>query len=298
MATTPDLSLIATGFVKWGGQLILKHLNEVNFKSSGIQVFKNVKAPLPLPKWNMTGEPRPYREQDDIAGNGFQPKDRVLTVNQSKWDMDIDPENFRNKYLNDGTKTPFAQFMTAEMARNYWSKINDNTLYLGVYNAAGANAASIATGWGTIIANEITGLTLTPVVTGAVTAANAVDSVEATVENLPASVRKVGGPVYVSWGTLDKYKKNYRTAYGSSFNKDEFGRFQLDNSKFWLQPESWMNTSQRIIATVDGNLCVGLDGEKIDVAASVRRNIIEARPMLPIGLQIADIEVLSVNDQV
>jgi len=293
----PDLSAIATSFVKWGGQMIMQRLNQIDFKAQGIMVYRNVKAPLPLPKLSTIGGPRPYRSQDDTAGNGVVFTDRLLTVNQSKWDMDIDYEEFRNKYLNDGTETPFAKWMNEQIAAKYWAAINDNTLYLGVYNAAGNNAAAIATGWGTIIAAEIALATVVPVVTGAITNANAVASVESTVENLPAWARDIGGPVYCSWGTLDKYKKNYRSSFGFSFNKDEFGRFQLDNSKFWLQPVSWMGTSQRIIATLANNLCVGLDGENVKTHASARRNIVEARPMLPIGLQIADLEALSVNDQ-
>ena len=60
---------------------------------------------------------------------------------------------------------------------------------------------------------------------------------------------------------------------------------------------SWMGTSQRLILTVGGNLIVGTDLEGVEVAASMRRNIVEVRQMMAVGLQIADLEALVVNDQ-
>ena len=277
---------------------MLQHLNKLNLESSGIKVYKNLIAPLPLPKLSTTGEPRPYRSQDDTAGNGVKFTDRILTARQSKWDMDIDYEEYRNKYLNDGTDQPFAKWIVQQVAASYLAAINNKTMYLGVYNAAGTGAVDVATGFGTIIAAEITATNLTPITTGALTTSNTVAGVELVTESMPAWAKDEGGPVYCSYATLEKYKKNYRTSYGYNFNKNEMGMFQLDNSKFWLEPASWMNNSQRIIATLKSNLAVGVEGTNVKVAASARRNVIETRPMFPIGFEIADLECLAVNEQV
>jgi hypothetical protein len=58
-----------------------------------------------------------------------------------------------------------------------------------------------------------------------------------------------------------------------------------------------MGTSSRLIATLPDNLVFGTDVERVQVAASQRRNIIEVRLMMPIGTQIQDLDAILVNDQ-
>jgi hypothetical protein len=44
-------------------------------------------------------------------------------------------------------------------------------------------------------------------------------------------------------------------------------------------------------------LIIGTDLEGVEVAASMRRNIIEVRQMMAVGLQFADLDAMVVNDQ-
>jgi hypothetical protein len=75
------------------------------------------------------------------------------------------------------------------------------------------------------------------------------------------------------------------------------GDYKLDNINGIIRPVGWMNSSARLIATVENNLVFGTDIENVQVAASVRRNIIEARPMMAAGTQIQDLAAIFVNDQ-
>lgn len=295
----PDLSAIAAGFVKHGGQVFGKKVVEWKLRSLGIQVRTNVNQPQDLTKLSAVGGPRPYRAQDDITGNGVKFTARTLTVYNSKWDYDYDPEEFRNTYLASNPQSPFVQASAEQLAKEYLAGINNSTLYLGVRNAAGTGAVDICNGWGTIIAAEIVATTLTPVATGAITSANAVTKFEQMVSALPTWMREreEGFLIYCSYSNFDNYRTHYRTLNGFGFDKEATGKYKLDNVNGYIVPVSFMNSSARLIATIENNLVFGTDVENIKVAASVRRNIIEARPMMAAGVEFQDLEAMKVNDQ-
>lgn len=295
----PDVSAIATSFVEFGGQVFGKRVLNWNLRKQGIQVRTNVLAPQAMTKLSAVGGPRPYRSQDDTTGNGVKYTDRILTAHNSKWDHDFDAEEFRNTYLSAGvTDMSFAQAANEQIAKEYLSKIMTSTLWLGVFNAAGVDAAAIATGWGTLIAAEIVATNITPVTTAAHSITNAVANAEAVIEAVPAFMRESeeGIILYTSYSFFDKYTKNYRTLNGFGFNPGPLGDYKMDNKNAVIRPVSWLGTSSRLVATVPNNLVLGTDIESIKVAASVRRNIIESRPMMSIGCQIQDLDVLVVND--
>ncbi len=295
----PDLTLLSTQFVKFGGNIFRKHVNTFDAAAQGVLVYKNVKAPIALTKLSAQGGPQPYRAADDTTGNGAEFEDRLLTVYQSKWDFDIDPEKYRNTYLAlaDESAVPFYQHILDQVSKEYLAAINDNTAYLGVRNGAGTTAADLADGWGTIIAAQIIAANITPIVTGAITNVNAVDKVNLVATKVPVWMRKMGFRVKCSYDVFDKYAQAYATAFGFQFIADAIGRYRINNANAYLEPESWMGTSQRLIAVPDNNLSMGTDGEGIGVHPSIRRNIIELRLMMPIGFQIQDLDAVVVNDQ-
>lgn len=296
----PDVSAITSAFVEFGGQIISKRVLEWKIRSQGIEVRTNVVKPQVLPKISATGNPRPYRAQDDTSGNGVKYTDRTLTVYNSKWDYDFDPEEYRNTYLGEGVHNMgFAQAAANQIAKEYLDAILTNTLWFGEYNAAGTTAAAICDGWGTIIADEITATNLTPVATGEITDSNAVASLELMVESAPAYMRDSNDAMilYVPYHIFDKYTKNYRTLNGFGFNQSMTGDYKLDNKNAIIRPVAWIPASSgRVMLTLSGNPVFGTDIENITVAASQRRNIIEARPMMAAGCQFKDLDVLVVND--
>lgn len=295
---TPDLSLITAAFVEFGGDIFMRNVNDWNIDPA-IAVYKKVNKPQVLPKMSAVGVPQPYRVNDDSGVQGVQMTDRTLLVYQSKWDYDVDPEAWRNTYLANDEENPYYQFILNQIAKEYLAQLNDITIYNGVYNAAGVTPVDIATGWGSIIAAEILAGNLVPVVTGVITAANAVTAVETLAAGAPTWMKEKQTTIFCSWQVFEFYKVHYRSAFGFSFQKRENGEYMVDGyANMRLKPVSWMGTSQRLILTAHGNLIVGTDADSVSVHASTRRNLIEVRQMMPIGLQIADLEALVVNEQV
>ena len=299
MAEAPDLSLLSTSFLKFGGKVFRKRVSDWNMAGKGILVMKNIKQPTALTKLSAQGGPRPYRAQDDTTSNGVAFTDRILTVRQGKWDFDFDPEKFRNTYLASDSDKPFYMEALDQISKEYLAAIIASTMGAGNYDAAGTAAVALADGFLTIISDEVTATNITEVVTGAITAENAVTKVELLAREMPAWARERDGfRVLCSYDVFDMYADHYRAMNTYKFEPGADGKYRIDGfSKAYLQAEEFMGSSQRLIATVDNNLVVGTEGDSINVAASARRNILEVRAMMPIGFQIQDLAALKVNDQ-
>jgi hypothetical protein len=293
---TPDLSTLTASFVERGPSIFTKQLLSWNLRGQGVQVRTNVNAPQAMTKLSAVGNPRPYTAADALT-TGPKFSDRVLTAYQGKWDFDFDSEEFRNTYLANDPGMPFYEAAITHVSDAYLDQILANTLYLGSRSAAGTTAAAIADGWGKTIADLITATTITPVATGALSDTTAVAKFEQMVDNLPIWMREKGFMFYCSYATFDKFRRDYRTRYGFTFDKNSEGVYKMDNMNAIIKPVSFMGTSARVIATVENNLVFGTDVERVQVAASMRRNIIEVRLMMPVGTQIQDLDAIVVNDQ-
>jgi hypothetical protein len=294
---SPDLSTLTSSFLELGGPIFGKEVLAWNLRAQGVQVRTNVNKPQAMTKLSAVGGPRPYRSADDTSGNGSKFTDRVLTAYQSKWDYDFDPEEARNTYLADAPEANFAEYSNQQVAKEYLDQIIRNTLWSGVRDAAGTDAADICDGWGTIIAALIAATTITPIATGAMTNSNAVELFEQMVEESAMIMRERATIIYCSYQSFDKYTKNYRAINGVQLQRSLTGEYPLDNKMAVIRPVSWLGTSGRLVHTVANNLVFGTDLEQVQVAATQRRNIIEVRNMMPAGCQIQDLDVLSVNDQ-
>ena len=292
---TPNLSALTAAFVG-GASVFAQNLLNWNIRQQGVQIRTNVKTPQALTKLSAVGGPRPYRTQDDFT-TGPTFTDRLLTVYMSKWDFDFDPENFRNTYLADLPDMPFEQASVKQVSDTYLDQVMRLTLYPGIRNGAGTAPADLWSGWGKIIADEITALTLTPVATGAITSANAVTKVEQLADATPIWMKERGYTIYCSYDVFQKYAAHYRTLNGFQFQPNALGSYKLDNRNASLVPVSWMGVSQRLVATINSNLVFGTDLEGIGVHPTPHLNILQIRLMLSGGCQIQDLEALVVNDQ-
>lgn len=298
----PDLSALSTSFNKMGGPVLRKKVLAWDVRQQGIKVYTKVTTPIVLPKLSAVGGPRPYRSQDDTSGNGVKVTDQTLIAYQSKWDNDFDYEEFRNTYLGDELDAgSFAQAANEQIGAEYLQAIKLQTLWFGVRNGSGTTAADICDGFGTIIAADIisTKIPASQVInTGPITTTNAVDSVETLAEGVSTYMRENGFFILCPFHVFDKFKKNYRQLYGFNFDPTPTGGFKLDNMNATLQPTAIIpQTSGRLLATVKDNLCIGTNVEDISLSSSVRRNIIENRPMIPMGCQYADPDLMYVNEQ-
>lgn len=299
-AEAPDVSAITTTFVKYGGDVIKKAVNKLSVASDPFfKFYRNVTAPLPLPKFGAAGEPRPYRADNDTTNNDIDITDRVLSVYASKWDIDFDYEKFHNTYLASLDERPYENVMLEQLADEYWGQLNDYVIWAGNLDAAGSDVEDICDGWGQHILDDIAGAAaITVIATGAVDGSNSVTKHEQMLASIPAWARESGKvEALMSYTQFDYYKTHYRDTFGYTYQPRNDGFFYLDNTNIRIRPISMLGTNNRITYTVAGNLCWGVKGDNIKVYASQRRNIIEVRPMIHIGTQIADLAKIWVNDQ-
>lgn len=164
------------------------------------------------------------------------------------------------------------------------------------------NESVISAGWGTIIANEITASTITPIVTGAINNTNALAKIELMYNGMTVAHRNLGGTFKVSPSVYRAYIENERTVYGPTATPDMgTGKKTVYGDPKWsLELCTWMGTSQRIIATPKDNLVFGTYalGDEAKAAKVIEtlhgyRTVVKWRQ----GCEIADLEVLYVNEQ-
>lgn len=292
---TYDLSALTTAFVG-GAEAFGKEVLDWDIRELGIQVRTNVNTPQAMAKFEVDGDPQPYRKQDDF--NGAVVTDRVLTAYQAKLDLELDPEDFRNTYLAELPEMPFEQFTVNQAAKQFMDAIYTDTLWTGVRDANGTDAADICDGWGTIIAAAITATDLTPITTNAITASNAVTEIEKVTNGVTAKMKQKGFNVYVSYTVFQYYRTHYRATYGFNFNPNQEGYYMIDGTKAKLIPVAFMGTSGRVVATYPGNLVFGTDLGRISMHPTPHLNLLQTRLLMPAGCQIRDLDVLFVNDQV
>ncbi len=158
-------------------------------------------------------------------------------------------------------------------------------------------------GPGTILSAEITDSNITPIVTGALTNTNAYTKTEDMYDVIPVAVRNKGGKIRMSHDVFRKYLKDERAKYSpiaypgmGNEKKEIYG----DGGKWMIEPATWMGGSQRIIFDSQGqNLCAGTNlAGTPGVTKSVETlHGTDNVAKFTLGSQIADLEVLFVNDQ-
>lgn len=168
------------------------------------------------------------------------------------------------------------------------------------------NNSSVAKGLGTIIAEEYAGLpTRNKIVTGALDNTNAFDKITGFYMSLPEEIRPLGGRLLVSQSTYDKYMLSALAKFtnGTSLLQvpGQPGTTVYGSDGKWtIKPCSWMSGSGRIIAALDENLQMGTN-QTSDFSSI--GNIVpflhgyRAIMKMVLAFQIADLEVLFVNDQ-
>jgi hypothetical protein len=126
-----------------------------------------------------------------------------------------------------------------------------------------------------------------------------VTKIDTFVAGLPAWLLKKGCQILCSIGVWNDYRTHYRSLNTFSFVPNPDGEYYVDGyNNVKLKWVTWLpSTSDRLIATVAGNLIMGTDSEGVQVHATKSRNIINVRLMMPVGFQIADVDALFVNGQ-
>lgn len=175
------------------------------------------------------------------------------------------------------------------------------TTHLAKWGGANANAKMIAKGWGTIIADEITGGGLVVTSIGSIVTSTAKAQFDSMARAMPIPYQEAGFNIYCSYANYFKYMDDYEDKVGkyTSENKDGITYLSGFGNRIKIIPATWMGTSGRLIATPQENLIVGVD------ALSDMNNIrifdqvdwtIRAGIAFRIGFQLRDLGAMKISD--
>jgi hypothetical protein len=306
MSSNPDVTKLIGYAGTYQKTLITKLVN-------GLQVTQdctlrpNIKSKQNVTKLLVNGDVKPYDGVRDVkAAISYEP--RTLEVFVGQYDVDIETMKARETWLAEvmkpgvnPTDIPFESITWQAVMDDFASKINDNTAWNGRRDSTKKTASALATGFGNIIKDEITNLTITPVVTGSMLT-DTVAKVEAVYKSLPTKYRRLKMKVYCAYNVYDAYCEDYAARFGTQPIYNQFQQLVIRHSEgnAVLCPVTWMAGSERIVITPQSNMLVGTDllsdGNKILTDAKLYG--LEAGILMAIGFQIEDLEPLAVNDHV
>lgn len=234
--------------------------------------------------------------------------------------QELNDQAFNNEYVDDATAFVALNTGSAHTAGQirFWN----NIVYKCVTNAsAGETPTSHPAKWEdvdskvmfnglhTIIKEEITATNIAPIVTGSFNHTDAVSTFREVWGTVPEAKKNgmAGWTMWVSHGALEDYTEDYNNRFGTgkgigNADLEETGMFYLkgSNRRCKIRPATWMGDSRRIILTPKNNLVIGFD--EIGNANKVTKVIetlhgYKSVTKFCLNHQIADLEVLYVNDQ-
>jgi hypothetical protein len=308
---TPDTSALAAYAGKYEQKLFSTLRNSLDILQD-ITVVPGIKNTLKLTKLTVKDGVRGYREAFDAADDDLKYSGRDLSVELLKRDLLINPLKYRSTFMSEVMKPgvnpadiPFAAFVGDQTMIKIAQEVND-AAYMAVKGAA-TSVATTFDGLGTQIAaaiaaeTAVAGTGLVPVATGAIANTTAVAKVELMMKAMPVAYRRAGFNIYLSYDVFDKYNEDYREKYKKYLEPNDAGVFTVDNTarKVQIVPATWMNSSQRMIATPKENLLAGVDalGDMDKIHTDVELEIIKWRVLFALGFQVRDLAAIRVNDQ-
>lgn len=213
-------------------------------------------------RWSKTFDPL-----DDAMD--FVP--RVLKVVPAKVDLQIFPQEFEQSYLGMARRPgfnvddlPFEAFILMKIIEKVQEQL-ETAVWQGVETGApgaGDPLTDLFDGFLQKIADAIVATDVTAVATGAITASNAVASLEAMWNALPAAYKEAEMTFFTPYPIYQHYLTNYRTDFGKYTGMSESGipqRVRLDFGNGWIVPIAGMGNSGRVLLTQAENLRYGYD---------------------------------------
>jgi hypothetical protein len=126
--------------------------------------------------------------------------------------------------------------------------------YVAPTAGTAGNAIDSMNGLLTIVADEIADSALTPIVTGSISAANAVTRFETFMDGIDPLVANKGGRILCSTTVARFYKKHYRTLFGATNDQAAKNNLKMDEYNVEIVPINGFGTSQRLVFSQPGNL--------------------------------------------
>lgn len=242
---------------------------------------------------------------------------RTIEVNAIKRDLSFVPQEFEATYLgefrkkgqNPGEDLPFEGYIMRTILDGHAEEVEE-ALWQGVkagsITPGTTPMAQCFDGFLEIIKDEITGggipgAAVIPVLGGAFTMTNIVDTIENMWKALGAGYKKMPVDVYLSWNNFTLFNQAYRELYGFNFGSTEDARRKLDFSmNAQLIPLPGLGESDRVVLTPRGNLHVAYDDFADTSMFEFEKNkrVMDFWMDFKIGCQIAQVDEggLIVND--
>lgn len=166
-----------------------------------------------------------------------------------------------------------------------------------------AGGRAIAKGFGKIIADEITGGGIAAsqvIATGAIASGTAYAQYTSLWRGLNEKIRTKGATIHTSFSNYEKLMDDYEDKIKKNFEQvDGITYLAKTDRKCQILPVNWLSGSGRLIATPGQNLWMGTDqtSDMNTMKAIEKMYTLQLGMSFMIGFQIADLEVLAVNDQ-
>jgi len=215
-------------------------------------------------RWKKTFEPK---------ANAFTFKPTVLEVQPCKIDLELYPQEFRSTYLGHAQRqgfnsldNPFEKYMI-DGVMNKKDTEQDIAVWSGVQTNSPSDDDGMSLlfdGYLQLIKDALTAGDITAVSTGSLTLNDMVEQTESVYKGLNSAMRMKEVHIYMSVDNWALYAESYRENYSKNYTQkiiNGFDAIKLDNGNAWVIPMPGMLTSDRIVATVAGNLHYGYKKE-------------------------------------
>ncbi|HQW95340.1 MAG TPA: hypothetical protein PKX86_09625 [Bacteroidia bacterium] len=298
---TPNLSAAAAYGTKFAKGILLKVFS--GLAEQGITVYTGIKGPTKFGKMAAGVGLKAYNGTFTAPG-GVVFTDRQLTPALATYETQIQPLLYYNKWMADQIRAnatakdiPFENYMWQQITQEIQHELVNSVLGIGDTTDVSSNLAiRITDGFNKII----DAIGLTPVATGAITAANVITQLESVYESIPARYRKHKMNMYMSYSVADMYNKKYRELFHDKPTYNAFGQQTLDigNGNCIIKPVEWI-TDGKIIVAPQENMVLGTDSmsdmNTIEMVKTVYG--FDTAIVFSIGLQVPDPEFIWINDQ-
>jgi hypothetical protein len=147
----PDVASLTSYAGKYKNELITKMYSGLTV-TQDVAFEENVENQMTLTELELNVQAREFSSTEEIdSDTGFKYTPRVLTVNQFKLEMRVDPTKYRRTYLQQvrsgvlDKSIPYAQFHNEMLAMELGQQINTQVAYYGIDSAGIAAWASGST---------------------------------------------------------------------------------------------------------------------------------------------------------
>lgn len=301
--------------------LLAETLLDVPFEDK-FEVWDDVKDEIPLPKVSMTNIVQPGLDKTDWnpTPNAIAFGARILKVRDLKVDLTLNPQvlektwlGYKNKKGSGGEKQfqmPFEEFIMRYIIAKAKEDIHLNAIYHGVYNAAGNTPADTMDGILKVIVDEIAALSMTPIVTGAITSANVKDKLLLVYDGLDEAVKHKPTQMIVNSGIFDWYVRLHDPIANAYLVRQDvqgladtpmLNYFPLFGTNCTIKREPGLKTSQRVLVTPKENMVYGVDSldDSGEIMIEKEKRTLNLMMDFKAGVQIKQVDdkIIRVNDQ-